>query len=74
MLIHGRKEMTYKIAKALGKLAKRPAIYVIPQETLDTDGWYADGKNDALHGRKCSYGSCSIAENQAAYLTGYKSV
>lgn len=66
--------MTYKIAGTLKKLAKNPALYVIPQETLDTAGWYAGGKNDASRGRKCSYGACSIPENQAAYISGYKSI
>ena len=40
-------------------------------EYEDPDGWYEDGYRDARKGRPCSYGQCSIAVNQEAYVRGY---
>jgi hypothetical protein len=68
------KNYGYLNAKTLAKLAKNPALYRVPVEYSDPDGWYADGQNDAKRGAKRSYGSCSIPENQTAYLAGYDSV
>ena len=56
------------------QLSRMSAHWVLPQERLDTDGWYSDGVEDARSGRECNYGSCVIKANQDAYLAGYKSV
>lgn len=57
-------------AKQLGKLAKL-IFGKIPKETIDIQGYYADGLNDAGHGRAFNIGSLKLQENISAYETGY---
>ena len=56
-------------AKQLGKLAERKIV--IQPETIDTDGYFLDGKKAATAGRVKDPG-CKLIENINAYIAGYK--
>ncbi len=58
-------------AKDLEKIARRMKYRPLPPETIDTIGYYDDGKRAAKHGNKCNPGSLSIKENRDAYVAGY---